>query len=53
MPELFDDNELFETEDQKGGDRDKNKKILEKQNIKFVKKLHKILKPFILKRTKK
>lgn len=50
MPELFDDSSVFE----EFGQRQENmtQMELEQKNIKLINSLHKILRPFIMKRTK-
>lgn len=48
LPEIFDDAELFEEQ----MDKDQTQEEVEKKNIELIKQLHKILRPFLLKRTK-
>ena len=50
MPDLFDDSEVFDT--YSNLDESLSEKEREKKNLKYIQSLHRILRPFILKRTK-
>lgn len=50
MPDLFDDSEVFDT--YSNFDESLSEKEREKKNLKYIQSLHRILRPFILKRTK-
>lgn len=50
MPELFDDPEIFI--EVTGKNENLTQEEIEKKNIELINSLHKILRPFLLKRTK-
>jgi SWI/SNF-related matrix-associated actin-dependent regulator of chromatin subfamily A member 5 len=50
MPDLFDDSEVFDT--YTTIEEDISEKERERKNLKYIQSLHRILRPFILKRTK-
>ena len=50
MPDLFDDSEVFDTYTTVEEDISENER--ERKNLKYIQSLHRILRPFILKRTK-
>ena len=50
MPDLFDDSEVFDT--YTTIEENQSEKEREKKNLKYIQSLHRILRPFILKRTK-
>ena len=52
MPELFDDSRLFDEYTNEEENEKLTKEQMEKKNIKLITSLHKILRPFLLKRTK-
>lgn len=54
LPEIFDSSEMFDNwfDNKKPTEEGANEEEIEKKNVHMIQQLHKILKPFMLRRTK-